>query len=452
MFVIAQNGLPALEEYASKVGNEHFKGVQILYINHLISDAMMVALAMKEAGADVRTVGIPYGSLDSDERRWVIEEYKKIGPLEYPIVENCLTFRQKMRECVLESLREIDPHGKPLMIVEDGGYAFPVLHEPGQEDLLDLCVGAVEHTARGMWNYQYMEVDQAPQTPRLLQRPAITIANSKLKNAHEPIFVAQAIVHDLVSLLKKEHEFLPFRNVAVLGNGRIGRPIAELIAKMGANVETIDPRPADLAEGRTVHLMLTPEIFSHSSIFVGASGTPAVSREQLLNFLAHDKNVAQKFFASASSKNIEFEEVIRVFDDMTANQELCERVFGESSSMAKENISEFGLRYTLTSNGTKRQFSVLAEGYPLIFYPRHSQGGPIKPFDPVMTQLFLAACALRSKYASLENRVHTLDEMRENFTHDEPLESLLDDRMLLRRWCELVDLNPDSYFRQIGYE
>jgi len=131
---------------------------------------------------------------------------------------------------------------------------------------------------------------------------------------------------------------------------------------------------------------------------------------------------------------------------------LSEQVFGAGSSISRLNIPEFGLQYVLDSNGTKRRFSVLAEGYPLIFYPRHSQGGPIKPFDPVMTQLFLAACAMRSKYSALENRVHTLDEMRDMFTTDDPLEPLLDDKMLLRRWCELCHLNPDSYLHQIKYE
>lgn len=444
--------MPALEEYAQKTGPNRLGNTNILYINHLISDAMMVALALKQAGANVHTVGIPYGSVDSDERRWVINEYRKIGPTHFPIVQNSLEFRTKMRECVLSTLDDMRSLDGPLMIVEDGGYAFPILHEPLHRDQLQACIGAVEHTSRGMWNYKYMEVDGTPRTPRILEKPAITIANTKLKNVHEPVFVAHGIVYELVAMLKKEHEFLPFRNVAVLGNGKIGNPIADLIQSMGANVNVVDPRGNNLFDTRKIHTLLTQDLFRECTIFVGASGSPSIKRKQLVSFLEQDTGPSQKFFASASSKNIEFETVIRTFDELSKNKKFCKDTFGTGAVMRKKNIPEFGLQYTVDKAGMQRKFSVLAEGYPVIFYPRHTQGGPVKPFDPVMTQLFLAACALRTTHSSLEHTVYSLDEVSSQIDDSDPLKLLLNDKTLLWRWCELNGLNPSIYLKQIGYE
>jgi hypothetical protein len=201
-----------------------------------------------------------------------------------------------------------------------------------------------------------------------------------------------------------------------------------------------------------LHPTLTEEIFCNSSIILGASGTPAIDRNQLITFLKNDKSLFTKYFASASSKNIEFEDVMRLFEDMLTDQNLCEEAFGSNSYITKNVISEFGLEYTVSANGKTRKFVILGEGYPIIFYPRHSHGGPIKPFDPIMTQLFIAACVLKSEYASLEKKVYSLDEMQEASKSGDPLNKLLDDKLLLQRWCELNNIDSTLYFKQIGYE
>jgi len=442
--------MPLLAEYAEKIGSRHLSGIRVLYINHMISDALMTAAALKKAGAEMSIVGIPYGSTDSGERRWVIDEYNKLGNFRFPVVENVQEFRALMRQCVLEALAEIQTGAGDFMIVEDGGYAFPLLHDGNHEQILDACIGGVEHTARGMWNYQFMEVDATPVTPRVLRKPAITVANSKLKSAHEPLFVAHAVVHEFVSVLTRNHEFLPFQQVAVLGNGRIGKPIATLLRTLGATVEAVDPRPQNAQAN--VHTALTQALFSSSRFFMGASGTPSVSYDQLMEFLRNDPNGGDKIFASASSKNIEFTEVIRALDILTVDRNVRDQVLGSDRSMTKENIPEFGLQYTLNGQGSTRKFSILGEGYPIIFYPRHTHGAPSKPFDPVMTQLFLAACTMRSKYIELENRVYSLDEVRQACVDNDDLATLLDDKILLRRWCELNGLDSASYFQHIKYE
>jgi hypothetical protein len=71
--------------------------------------------------------------------------------------------------------------------------------------------------------------------------------------------------------------------------------------------------------------------------------------------------------------------------------------------------------------------------------------------DPVMTQLLLAACGLPHGHASLDRRVHTLDDLRELAGLPLPWRALTDEAGLLRRWCHSNRLDPDRYLRQIGF-
>ena len=203
------------EEYTRLVDQDHFRGTRILYINHVISDAVLTALAFK-TGATMHIIGVPYGSMHSAERQWVRDEYRKIGKTLIPEIEDPLEFRTKMRASVEEVLHDLEKTSEPLLIVEDGGYAFPVMHEQQYVSCLDRTLGAVEHTARGMWNYQFMEVDGEPRTPRILNKPALTIAKSRLKHAHEPPFVAQGVMHELLAVLKSQNEFIQFKNATIL--------------------------------------------------------------------------------------------------------------------------------------------------------------------------------------------------------------------------------------------
>ncbi len=137
------------------------------------------------------------------------------------------------------------PAGGRWMIVEDGGYAFPALHDdPTLYQHLASCIGAVEHTTRGKLNYQYLETDATPTVQRELQRPAVTIAGSRLKTAHEGGFVAQALVDECRFLLRKDHQFLRYRPVVVVGYGRIGRALARALTSLEATVMAADPNVA----------------------------------------------------------------------------------------------------------------------------------------------------------------------------------------------------------------
>jgi len=111
-------------------------------------------------------------------QRAVHEGFKHLGPTFLPRVSHPSQFPTAtsvaVRRAIVQLTRDL-PVGGRWMIVEDGGYAFPALHDdPTLHQHLASCIGAVEHTTRGKVNYQYLETDGAPRLPRQLQRPAVT--------------------------------------------------------------------------------------------------------------------------------------------------------------------------------------------------------------------------------------------------------------------------------------
>jgi hypothetical protein len=220
-------GMPLLNHYVTTLGPSLLAGVHILYVNHLISDSLMVARGFKRLGARLTSIAIPYSGIYGPVQRAVHQGFKHLGPTYLPIVSHPSQFPAAMSVAVRRAIAQLTdglPAGERWMIVEDGGYAFPGLHDdPTLHPHLPSCMGAVEHTTRGKLNYQYLETDATPTIPRALQRPAVTIAGSRLKTCHEGGFVAQALVDECGFLLRKDHQFLRYRPVVVVGSGRIGR-------------------------------------------------------------------------------------------------------------------------------------------------------------------------------------------------------------------------------------
>lgn len=85
-------GMPILQRYCKKIKKNYFKGLNILYINHLISDSLMVARAFKKTGAKLWSIGIPYGNLNSQTRKETINGFKRIGYLSIPDIKTPLEF------------------------------------------------------------------------------------------------------------------------------------------------------------------------------------------------------------------------------------------------------------------------------------------------------------------------------------------------------------------------
>ena len=430
--------------------------VLVLYINHAISDALMVARGLRRVGAQLTSVLIPYHGADGPTHHAVRRGFRALGPTFHPEPaapgDFAARMRATVREAVLQVARHAELEDRAWMIVEDGGYAFPLLHDdPDLRPHLARCLGAVEHTTRGRWNYEYAEFDDVPRTARLLERPAVTISGSALKTAHEAGFVAQALLDECHWLLRRDHQFLRHRAVAVVGYGRVGKALAREIARVDAHVLVVDPAGGQPEPGMTA-ASLVQAVTAGAFLVFGATGTSSFTPTALTAFLQRSPRDTL-YLASASSKAVEFADLIAELDRATGDDTYAALMAGGPATVLAEPDPDVGTRYRIRyADGDTKQVVLLGNGYPVIFYPADTHGAPNRAMDPVMTQLFLAAAGLPAS-DSLPPRVHDLDLLRQLPDHalPAPWRSLVDETGLLAHWCALNGIDWPAYRRKTGF-
>lgn len=439
--------MPLLASHARSCADA-LNGVHVLWIGHGISDAVLTAQALAEAGGRLVSVVVPYGPPKPD----VLAGYEKLGPVIAPPQPHPLQFPAVMRQAVTQAIRMVAERarqaGEPWMIVEDGGYAVPLLHDiPVLRRYLDGCIGAVEHTARGAWNYQYTEVDgPVPGTPRTLNLPAVTISGSDLKTHHEGAFVAEAVVDEILLTLRADHRFVRHLPVAVAGYGRIGAAVAAELAARGCRVAVIDPARPALPPG--MELVDWPDLARHGTILlIGATGLASAPPELVPAFLAGPRQ--RIYLASASSKAVEFSRVIAALENPSQLQDLMGTAAVHSCCVPYPG----GLRYQITSPGPtrERELILLASGYPVLFYRSGSHGAPNTAMDPVMTMLFLAAAGLPAAAKQLPHRLHTIADLAGLARLPKPWQILTCQESMLRVWCSLHGIDTATYLARIGF-
>ncbi|MEV5543987.1 adenosylhomocysteinase [Saccharopolyspora shandongensis] len=134
--------------------------------------------------------------------------------------------------------------GKPVVLLDVGGYFAPVLTE--------LCdrfsgevLGVVEDTENGHQRYQDLK----------LPCPVVSVARSPLKDP-EDYLVGQSVVFSAEALMRSRGDILHGRNALVIGFGKLGSSIARLLHVKGVRVTVydIDPvrRTQALSQGFTV--------------------------------------------------------------------------------------------------------------------------------------------------------------------------------------------------------
>jgi hypothetical protein len=279
----------------------------------------------------------------------------------------------------------------------------------------------------------------------------VTIAGSRLKTAHEGGFVAQALVDECGFLLRRDHQFLRYRPVVVVGYGRIGRALAHALASVDAEVLVVEPNHTGDVEFPVTTLVeaLRRGVF----LVFGATGIPSMTPAHLGAFLrGRDHGRDTLYLASASSKQLEFSQLVAFLEQARTDPGRLRAVAGREGRVGCELDPGVGLRYQVElEDGTVKTCVLLAHGYPVLFFPPHTHGAPNRAMDPVMSQLLLAACGLLHGHTLLERRVYTVEDLCVLPGLPEAWRVLTDEAGLLRRWCDHNGLDPDRYLRQIGF-
>ncbi|MBL9079726.1 MAG: hypothetical protein JNL08_19650 [Planctomycetes bacterium] len=340
----------------------------------------------------------------------------------------------------LRQLARAEAAGQQCLLIEDGGYLAPVLHDaalrgdtigavarelghaaaaadarPVADVLRARLIGTVEHTRNGFDKLAAVQAQHGR-----LALPAFSIAISRLKRVVESREVAAAILQAIEAVLNAGGLTLARRRALVLGSrGAIGRETCralehrldhaavlgvDLAAAAGAAVpgrteaRTLDELPADA----------WPSV----DLVVGVTGQSVLRGADVERWLLqspHDTLV----LASGSTKRAEFADLMQWYDDLLRHP--SPRLGGAPVELAIEELVDprtarvYGHRWCFgLADGRRKAVWALGGLAPInfLFY-----GVANEIIDDVLQQLLAASLGLlrRTAAGGLAPRLHAVD-------------------------------------------
>ncbi|MFH0880520.1 MAG: hypothetical protein V2A34_12460, partial [Lentisphaerota bacterium] len=240
----------------------------------------------------------------------------------------------------LAALRE----KRRVLLIEDGGYVAPLLNRFCREDrklgyvleycgvtaapdmppdqslkewLAPLIPATFEHTANG-----YDQLHQVERECGGLAFPAFSIALSRYKNIQEAQACAYSILNAVESVLAGLGRTLLHRHMLVMGSrGHIGSFLVNAAAEraarggvLGLDLQVDGPRADGLPECTKVDGLPEGQ-WQNLDLFLGVTGASVLKREFFERLLLKG-TAGELFFASGSTKNIEFSDLSDWLNEM----------------------------------------------------------------------------------------------------------------------------------------
>jgi S-adenosylhomocysteine hydrolase len=249
--------------------------------------------------------------------------------------------------------------GRRASLADDGGYTLPLLLSDAP-DLLSEYHGLVEQTKSGIFRLE--RFDGIPM-------PIFSVAESELKATIEGYGIADAAARNTVALLPDEKwEGKP---VLVLGFGRIGQQVAEVLRARRMRVAVFDSDIVALVaaheRGFVTRRSVPALIRDHRPrLIVGTSGRTSLRGDHVAH-LAEDVYVV-----SVTSRQREF--ALAEFAD---------------GAVAQEDLGRLGIRYVLPSG---RAVTALADGFPVNFH--HAESLPNRYSDVIVGAMIIGIATL----------------------------------------------------------
>ncbi len=345
------------------IRRKSLKGVRIGMALHVEAKTGMLALTLKEAGADVRLASCNPLSTD-DSVSLALNKHHKLG-----------TFAKKGETTkeYYSNLNSVLDHD-PEIIVDDGGDLITLVHTK-RKKLLDLVKGANEETTTGVIRLRAMEKDGA------LKFPVIDVNDAKMKYLFDNRYGTGQSTMD--GIMSATNLLIAGKKVVVAGYGWCGRGIAMRADGMGGNVTVTEVDPVRAIEakldGFSVESMI--EAVKNADFVITATGCKDVVTEE------HIK-VAKDGCVFANSGH---------FDNEISKPAL--KKLSKRRRVAREFVEEFQLK-----NG--RKVYLLGEGRLINLVA--GQGHPVEIMDMSFSIQALSAEYLAKNAHKLENRVHNV--------------------------------------------
>lgn len=306
-----------------------------ILVPHLLRDSVPYIQALCAAGLQpdhIFIIGIPYSTKPEVAAALWQRGFRNMElPVEYPFTD---TVRQVLQRA-LTLCREL---GHPLLIIEDGGYAGPLLHKEFAQDISQCC-GIVEQTRNGIWQYDEQNIK-----PKV---PILNVAESELKLRLESPLIGDAVVFNVQSLISHFGKAMKRYRTLVVGYGATGSHVAKSLRKAGLDTVVFDQQrdrrtraKADGFKSADSLAVLLPD----RELIIGCTGQTPFQFKEILA-IQH-----QTIFVNASSKRREIN--YQDLDPLT------------DPGVPKQTIPRVGHVRRLV-NG--REMILLADGYPVNF-------------------------------------------------------------------------------------
>jgi len=265
----------------------------------------------------------------------------------------------QIEEAIRRHIEFSRAQGKRTIVIDDGGYVFPVLFRSFPDCMGDF-IGLVEQTVSGIW-----KLDTLPPLPV----PVFSVAESNLKATIESYGIADAAVRNVLALLP--HEKFEGQPALVVGFGRIGQEVANVLRMRRMHVAVYDRELVRVVAAHERGFVTSDnlsELLAHHRPFLiaGTAGANALTRE-------HFRHIARDCFAfSVTSRDYEFN-----LRDLAAH--------------SRETVrhGRAGTAYQLAHGPS---ITLLAHGFPINFH--YAESLPNKYSDIVLASLLLGACTL----------------------------------------------------------
>jgi S-adenosylhomocysteine hydrolase len=359
------------------VGNSPFANLRVAFVLHYLTDLLPFAQGCLELGlVPGQAVFFVKSDYQYPHKEAIAEWLRRKGFG----VQGVEAKEAYVRE--LESTLTAD--SPRLLIVEDGGYLVPYLHETHSK-LLPTVIGAVEQTTKGLRKLEGWgrASGGTGDLESLMQFPLLSIPDSTIKRNIEPPIIGDQVVRCIQALTN--HLSLHGLSVGLLGLGTIGMEVFKHLKNVGAQVMGYDkeeaPRIAFKMNGGL--LASTPmEAVREKRLVIGCSGQESITSDVIAQ-LMHGA-----FVVSASSDLVEINR--NYLEDRAVDQirlPIGDREWREGELWA-------GTRYIL-SGSPKKEINLLADGYPVTFWG--FPGMPHQGGDLIMTVILVAAAELAAR-------------------------------------------------------
>lgn len=357
----AERNMPVLSLLRRKYsGSGLLKGLRIGAVLHVTKETAVLALALRDAGAEVYLAASNPLSTQDDVAAALVKE----GIHVYAWRGQSTSEYYWCISRVIES--------KPDIVIDDGGDLHITLHDK-HPDIAESIIGGTEETTTGVNRIRALESSQ------LLRYPVIAVNDSYTKYLFDNRYGTGQSTFD--GILRATNILVAGKVVVVAGYGWVGRGIATRARGLGARrviVTEVDPVKALEAVYDGFEVMPMSKAAEIGDLFITATGDIAVIRREHF-----EKMKDGALLANAGHFNVEI-----WIPDL------------EESSKEKRDILPYVTEYTLMDG---RRLYLLAEGRLVNLVA--AEGHPSEVMDMSFANQFLAVKYLYENKSKLPRSV-----------------------------------------------